>query len=113
MINDCCIKTSDAGNAKRNGAVSGSKDCGVCEEVDVNLVGNDIEAVLDVLTWEECSHICKQRSDCSFWTWVGDDYTDIVHKCSLKSGDSGREDATGHVSGNSECGNCEFGIFKF
>ena len=110
-VNTCCTKTSDAGRWTKNGMVSGSKECGACEEIDTDLVGNDIDVVLEVSTWEECSHICQQRSDCSFWTWVGDEYTtnpDIIHECHLKNSDSGREKATGLVSGSSDCGECKF-----
>ena len=110
MTNTCCIKTSNGGRTKRKGAVSGSKVC-ACEEMDIDLAGNDIDSALDVATWEQCAHICKQRSDCSFWTWVSDDYVideDIIHKCHLKNGDSGRTSAKGLISGNSTCGECKF-----
>ena len=115
-IGECCVKTSDAGKVKREGYISGSKACGACEEMNTDFTGNDIDAVLDVPSWEQCSHICKQRSDCSAWTWVGDDYTldsDIIHKCHLKSGDSGRETVEGVISGSSDCGECEFRIFIY
>ena len=113
MTNTCCIKTSDGGRTEMKGAVSGSKAkaCGICEEMDIDLAGNDIDSALDVATWEQCSHICKQRSDCSFWTWVSDDYDideDIIHKCHLKNGDSGRTSTKGLISGNSKCGECKF-----
>ena len=104
----CCIKTSDKGKASLAGVVSGSKACGACEKIDVDLVGNDIGAVEDVPTWEQCSHICKQQSDCSFWTWVSGSDSDIYHKCHLKNGDSGEKKSAGFISGSSECGDCKY-----
>ena len=82
----CCTKTSDAGrvtNGRTKDMVSGSRACGACEEINTDLLGNDVDAVLNVSTWEQCSHICKQRSDCSFWTWVGDKYTIDTNRGSM------------------------------
>jgi len=107
LVHACCKKTSDAGRVNATGAVSGSKACGACEEIDIDLAGDDIEAVYNVSTWEQCSHICKQSQECSFWTWVGEDYMldpSILQKCHLKNGDSGRTPTTGLISGSSDCG---------
>eukprot|EP00091_Calanus_sinicus_P012537 TRINITY_DN28179_c0_g1_i1.p2 TRINITY_DN28179_c0_g1~~TRINITY_DN28179_c0_g1_i1.p2 ORF type:complete len:132 (+),score=41.91 TRINITY_DN28179_c0_g1_i1:26-397(+) len=60
-----------------------------CEELDTDLYGDDIEAVLDVESSQACSDICQNRVGCSHWTWVGDDYTSnqaTLHACLLKNG---------------------------
>ena len=77
-----------------------------CELIDNDLAGNDIEAVLDVPSWEQCSDLCSQKSECTVWTWVDDTYTvnpEIIHKCHLKNGNPGPSSVTGLVSGATGC----------
>ena len=77
-----------------------------CESIDTDLPGNDIDSVLDVPTWDQCSFLCTQNSACFFWTWVDENYTvnpAIIHKCHLKSGNTGSAQITGLVSGVSGC----------
>ena len=77
-----------------------------CAEKDNDRPGNDIEYVLNVPTWEQCSKLCSQNNECTFWTWVDDTYTlntAIIHKCHLKNGNPRVVSVTGLVSGASGC----------
>ena len=82
------------------------KPAPACEQTDTDLAGNDIEAVLNVLSWEDCSDLCSKKRECTVWTWVDDTYTldpDIIHKCHLKDGGPGPSPVTGLISGASGC----------
>ena len=77
-----------------------------CESKDTDLPGHDIGSVLDVPSWEKCSTLCSENSDCFFWTWVDDSYTldpAVIHKCYLKNGHSGSTPIQGLVSGSAGC----------
>ena len=81
-----------------------------CEETDTDLVGDDIEQVLEVESSQACSQLCQNRKDCSHWTWVNEKYVknpEILHKCFLKNGDSGRTKEIGLVSGKGGCVDCK------
>ena len=81
-----------------------------CEEIDTDLSGDDIEAVLDVESSQACSVLCQNKEGCSHWTWVGENYIKnpaILHKCHLKNGDSGKRKETGLVSGKGGCVDCK------
>ena len=77
-----------------------------CKAWDMDLPGHDIDSVLDVQTWDDCSDLCTQNSACSFWTWVDNKYTlnpAIINKCHLKNGKSSMAPVAGLVSGVSGC----------
>ena len=77
-----------------------------CEYLDTDLPGNDIDATLNVATWEDCSELCSRNRDCTSWTWVADTYTinpKIIRKCHLKDGNPARSGVTGLISGVAGC----------
>ena len=58
-----------------------------CQQIDTDYPGNDIDAVLNVSSWQNCSSICSNNSKCKFWTWIDSNYENnpnIHFKCHLK-----------------------------
>ena len=45
-----------------------------CVMTDTDLFGNDIDAVMNVPSWEECEKHCRKNGECKFWTWVSERY---------------------------------------
>merc|ERR1719341_2397645 len=114
MLHSCLLKNGNAGRRKETGLVSGKGGCveykrtseSPCELLDTDLAGNDIEAALDVPSWEECSDLCSKKRECTVWTWVDSSYTintEIINKCHLKDGSPGPSSVTGLVSGAAGC----------
>ena len=85
-----------------------------CPMVDIDLLGNDLEHVTGIASWQECgmshkksnclighcpfhkiinyeivvlAHICNivHESNCKFWTWSGYDGSAPHERCLLKS----------------------------
>merc|ERR1719341_2110751 len=114
MLHSCLLKNGNAGRRKETGLVSGKGGCveykctaeSLCQLLDTDLAGNDIEAALDVPSWEECSDLCSKKRGCTVWTWVDSSYTintEIINKCHLKDGSPGPSSVTGLVSGSAGC----------
>jgi len=86
-----------------------------CFEYDVDYMGADLNngATTDVASAAECQTLCQNRDGCTHFTWVSQYFTrnaGIQLKCHLKNGmgermvlKTGRVDATGLVSGPTQC----------
>ena len=103
-----------------------------CPMVDIDLLGNDLEHVTGIGSWQECgmshnksnclfghclfhkiidyeivvlAHICNivHESNCKFWTWSGYDGSAPHERCLLKSSASGMTPYHGARSGQRGC----------
>merc|ERR1712126_92665 len=60
-----------------------------CPMMDIDLLGNDLDAFSGVDNWQTCAHICNiaYESNCKFWTWNPAGSGNL--RCYLKSSGSG------------------------
>jgi len=112
IIHKCHLKNRKSSASPVTGLVSGVSGCAPvrknspCVSKNTGLVGHLIGSVLDVPSWEKCSSLCNEKSDCYFWEWVDDSFTlhpASIHKCYLKNRHSGLSSITGLISGPAGC----------
>merc|ERR1711970_114428 len=73
-----------------------------CVEKYKRHIGDNIDYVNDVPTWQECGRLCNDDDICTHWTWEHDVST-YVHRCWMHNKEPHFIDDCAFVSGVKTC----------
>ena len=63
-------------------------ECGGSVDHDADYGGGDIQIVPNVQSWRDCADLCFNQDQCTIWTWIGPDSTNLGRRfeCIPKTG---------------------------
>merc|ERR1719228_1250225 len=102
-IHVCCGYNSS--NLDAPAVKNETRSSWACPEFSLNFIGNNIEDIFNVYSWEHCGELCHQSKTCAFWVWHPPRLADSVWRnvCILKSSDSGARNVDGIMAGRENC----------
>ena len=75
-----------------------------CPTDRVNARPKNEEKTKGVTSWEACSELCRQREDCTHWTWHPEHAGQWAHDCVVGAGYKYTNCDDNTVSGTRDCG---------
>ena len=76
-----------------------------CPNVGINTQEQEnAKGEKDVVSWAACSELCRQRDNCSHWTWATEKAGPYARQCVTMTGYGYTNEDPNVVSGTRDCG---------
>ena len=107
-----CVTMSDVDERVADiNAVSGTRSCSdspipafKCPDYNHNTRDRENAVITDgIASWSACSNLCRERSDCRYWTWHQEDAGQYAFRCVTMSDVNSRVPDSNAVSGTKNC----------
>ena len=106
--NKCWTMTGFGNTAEDPNFVSGDRNCEGCPMVKVTTQNRHNEEWTNgVESWGGCSELCRQRADCTDWTWADENSGQGALKCVTMTGYGHTKFDSNAVSGARNCIGCK------